>query len=78
MLIETSDDKEPKLHLGNSVDVLSRDTKGNGHISRNIRLALLAAELVEPYVSVFRVNELRLSDDVVPLLTAGEESCSQG
>lgn len=78
MLVETSDDKQPKVHLGNSLDVLSKDTKGNGHISRNIRLALLAAELVEPYVSVFKVNELRLSDDVVPLLTPGEESCRKG
>ncbi|KAL3943524.1 MAG: hypothetical protein SGBAC_002419 [Bacillariaceae sp.] len=78
MLIETSDDKIPTIHLGNSVDVLHKDTKGNGHISRNIRVALLAAELVEPYVSVFKVNELRLSDDVVPLLTPGEGSCRKG
>lgn len=78
MLVETSDDKGPKIHLGNSMDVLNKNTKGNGHISRNIRLALLAAELVEPYVSVFKVNELRLSDDVVPLLTPGEESCRTG
>lgn len=67
MLVETSDIKEPKNDLGTSLDVLNFGTKGNGHISRNIRLALLAADLVEPYVSIFRVNNLALSDDIVPM-----------
>ena len=35
MLVETSDDKFPKDHLGSSLDVLSGDTEGNGHISRS-------------------------------------------
>ena len=39
----------------------------NGHISRNIRLALLAAELVEPYVSIATVHGLALRDDIIPL-----------
>eukprot|EP00980_Cylindrotheca_fusiformis_P012592 scaffold3084_cov144-Cylindrotheca_fusiformis.AAC.40 len=75
MLIETSNTKEPHSHLGNSQDVLNRDTKGNGHISRNIRLALLAAELVEPYVSVFAVNQLKLSDDIVPMSHPKGSNC---
>merc|ERR1719464_2324301 len=58
MLVETSNRKEPQTNLGNSADVLSRDTTGNGHISRNIRLSLLAADIVEPYVSVVGVNKL--------------------
>jgi hypothetical protein len=77
MLIETSDDKEPHLHLGNSLDVLNHETIGNGHISRNIRLALLAAELVEPYVSIFKVNQLTLSDDIVPLSEPSERNCKK-
>lgn len=75
MLIETSDKKEPNLYLGNSLEILDRETAGNGHISRNIRLALLAAELVEPYVSIFKVNELTLSDDVVPASEPEESNC---
>jgi hypothetical protein len=76
MLVETSDNKEPrKKDLGSSLDVLSRDTKGNGHVSRNIRLALLAAELVEPYVAIVAVNKLALSDDIVPLTKRDPKSC---
>lgn len=73
MLIETSHQKIPPTNmLGNSKDVLSKDTAGNGHVSRNIRLALLAADMVEPYVSIHAVNGLALSDDVVPLM---ERNC---
>ena len=67
MLVETSDTKEPKHHLGSSQQVLQKDPANNGHVSRNIRLALLAADLVEPYVSITAVNDLELSDDVIPL-----------
>lgn len=35
-------------------------------ISRNIRLALVAADLVQPYVSVFGINNIAISDDIVP------------
>jgi hypothetical protein len=73
MLVETSHMKiPPKNMLGNSKDVLSKDTSGNGHVSRNIRLALLSADLVEPYVSIVAVNDLALSDDIVPLV---ERNC---
>ena len=68
MLIETSHSKIPQPHqLGTSEKVLTMDTPGNGHVSRNIRLALTADDLVEPYASVVGVNELALSDDLVPL-----------
>ena len=54
MLVETSHQKIPNTQmLGNNRDVMSKDTSGNGHISRNIRLSLLSAELVEPYVSSY-------------------------
>jgi hypothetical protein len=69
MLVETSHNKIPPTKmLGNSKDVLSEDTDGNGHVSRNIRLSLLSADLVEPYVSIVAVNDLALSDDIVPLV----------
>ncbi len=77
ILVETSDKKEPKVHLGTSLDVLSGDTKGNGHVSRNIRLSLLAADLVQPYVSVVGVNKLALTDDIVPLRSPDTESCKE-
>ena len=54
---------------------MSRDTKGNGHVSRNIRLALLAADMVEPYVTVVGVNKLALTDDIVPMTERKSNSC---
>lgn len=78
MLVETSDVKEPhKSTLGTSLDIMNRDTKENGHVSRNIRLALLAAELVEPYVSVVGVNELAVQDDLPPLLSREGRHCQR-
>ena len=75
MLVETSNDKNPSIHLGNSLDVLNRDTEGNGHVSRNIRLALSAADMVEPYVGIVGVNKLALTDDVVPMTKHEPNSC---
>jgi hypothetical protein len=68
MLVETSDNKiPPKSDLGSSLDLMTNSATGNGHVARNIRLALLAAELVEPYAVIRTVNELDLTDDLVPL-----------
>jgi hypothetical protein len=76
ILVEASTQKHPRENeLGTSLDVLSRNTGGNGHISRNIRLSLLAADLVEPYVSIVVVNNLTLSDDIVPSTYRGGRSC---
>ena len=78
MLIETSDQKTPKpSNLGTSWDVLSGDTAHNGHISRNIRLALLSADLVEPYVSIVAVNELVLADDLPPRRSREGRTCQK-
>mmetsp|Transcript_17744 Transcript_17744/g.43779 ORF Transcript_17744/g.43779 Transcript_17744/m.43779 type:complete len:627 (+) Transcript_17744:105-1985(+) len=69
MLVETSLDKNPPS-LGSSEDLLNQDeySDGNGHVSRNIRLSLLAADLVEPYVSIVQVNDdIILPHDVIPL-----------
>lgn len=68
MLVESSNNKiPPKSMLGTSQQVLKHNSKGNGYVSRNIRLSLLAAELVEPYVVIREANELKLSDDIIPL-----------
>lgn len=76
MLVETSDNKTPrKSELGTSLDVLDRSTTGNGHVSRNIRLALLAAEMVQPYAAIVAVNRLPLSDDVLPMMKREATSC---
>ena len=79
MLVETSNEKIPKSNLGSSVDLLNGfSVAGNGHISRNIRLALLSAELVQPWLSIRRVNELPLTDDIIPLGDrTGRASCQE-
>ena len=68
MLIETSDNKTPSRDaLGDRTQPLvSTDGKDNGHIARNIRLALLAMDVVDPYVSIRGVGGMELEDDVVP------------
>lgn len=68
MLVEGSGRKTPfQSTLGTSQDVLNENTSGNGHVSRNMRLAVAAIDLVEPYASIVGVNNLKLIDDVVPL-----------
>jgi len=70
MLVETSNQKIPsESSLGTSQNVLRMDTEGNGHVSRNIRLALASDDLVEPYATIVGVNDLALSDDLIPLKT---------
>lgn len=78
MLVETSDQKEPLEHtLGTNQDLFSPDGEGNGHISRNIRLSLLAIDVVQPYVSLTRVNGIDLTDlDAIPLLRKDPNNCS--
>jgi Zinc carboxypeptidase len=76
MLIETSDDKRPSADtLGTSEKILTQSSPGNGHVARNLRLALLSLELVEPYVRITQVNEMELSDDVIPLRSYPDRSC---
>lgn len=78
MLVETSNQKIPNQEaLGTTEDLMSATTPGNGHISRNIRLALLAAELVEPYISWRTVAGLELTDDIVPLVAEDNDSCKE-
>ncbi|KAL3782399.1 hypothetical protein HJC23_005447 [Cyclotella cryptica] len=70
MLIETSDIKgPPREQLGKrNQPLISSNGEDNGHIARNIRLALLAVDTVEPYVSIKGVGGLHFDDDVVPAM----------
>jgi hypothetical protein len=69
MLIETSDRKIPLSHLGSNHNLLDDNQhEYNGHVSRNVRLALMAIELVQPYVSFWGVNNVPLQNDIVPNL----------
>eukprot|EP00535_Pseudo-nitzschia_heimii_P005123 CAMPEP_0197174272 /NCGR_PEP_ID=MMETSP1423-20130617/868_1 /TAXON_ID=476441 /ORGANISM="Pseudo-nitzschia heimii, Strain UNC1101" /LENGTH=758 /DNA_ID=CAMNT_0042623183 /DNA_START=117 /DNA_END=2393 /DNA_ORIENTATION=- len=75
MLVEASNVKSPTKALGTSLDILSHDTTGNGHISRNIRLSLMAVDMVEPYVGIVGVNKMALTDDIVPLSERNSNNC---
>jgi len=68
MLIETSSPKTPaRKDLGKrTAPFVSTDGEENGHIARNMRLALLAVDVVEPYVSIRGVEGLEFEDDIVP------------
>jgi len=75
MLVETSNSKTPPTsELGTSERVLDQDTPGNGHVSRNIRLSLVAADMVEPYVRIVGVHNFALSEDIVPTI---ERTCDK-
>lgn len=68
MLVETSDPKTPNRDdLGMRTSPLVSSNGGeNGHIARNIRLALLAMDIVEPYISIRGLEGLELEDDTLP------------
>jgi len=61
--------------LGTDRDFLSPGTVASGHIPRNVRLSLLMADVVQPYVSVRYVNDLQLEDDIVPLRDNADRLC---
>lgn len=53
LLIETSDDKSPRSEtLGGSAGMLSPGADADGHIPRNVRLAVAAIDLAQPHVEV--------------------------
>jgi hypothetical protein len=64
--------------LGSSLELFQGDHNEEDHlIPRNIRLALTSIDLVQPYVSIFGVNNVALSDDIVPLTDRSGRSCQQ-
>src|SRR3569832_2048621 len=68
MMVETSNQKTPsRISLGSPRDILNTNGAGSGHITRNLRVALLALDLVEPYLTMESVNDVALTTDLVPL-----------
>jgi hypothetical protein len=64
--------------LGNMRDVFyAKDDVDNLNIARNMRLALVSADLVEPYVSIFGINSVSISEDVVPLTRNSGNICDK-
>ena len=78
MLVETSDPKTPNRDdLGMRMSPLVSSNGGeNGHIARNIRLALLAMDIVEPYISIRGLEGLELEDDTLPTVNMRRWSSS--
>eukprot|EP00978_Attheya_sp_CCMP212_P013434 scaffold33784_cov58-Attheya_sp.AAC.2 len=76
-LVETGRNKSPSTNLGSNMEVLNSMGVGNGHIPRNIRLSLLAVDMVEPYVSIKSVDGIAVSDDIAPLASNIDGSCWQ-
>jgi len=75
MLVEASKDKIPNISsLGTSFEILNSETQGNGHVSRNIRLSLLSADLVQPYLYFVGVNDFAPLLNIVPL---AETTCKR-
>ena len=60
---------------GTSLNVTSKDLLGTGSVPTNMRLALMSLELVEPYVQVTQINDMRLEDDIVPLMERSGRTC---
>jgi hypothetical protein len=76
MLVETSNDKTPAEDtLGSSQQILRPSGIGSGHVSRNVRLALLAMDLVEPHVTIRKFDGRALASDLVPQLPRPARTC---
>jgi len=77
MLIETSNNKIPNAHLGSTESLLDykASMKSNGHVARNIRLSLMAIDIVEPYVAIKELNGVPVTDDVVPMTNRYGSTC---
>ncbi|GBG32166.1 Carboxypeptidase D [Hondaea fermentalgiana] len=64
MLIETSRDKTPdEGTLGTTEEMMRPEGGGDGHIPRNVRLALFMTDLVQPYVQWVQVPDAADSAD---------------
>ena len=68
MLIETSNRKTPgREDLGTrTAPLVSSDGLENRHMAWNLRLVLMAINMVELYMAIHGVGGLRLEDDIVP------------
>jgi Zinc carboxypeptidase len=76
MLVETSNDKIPNVNsLGTSLDIMNPQSAGNGHVARNVRLALLGLDIVQPYIKVHEVQSVLLTDDIIPMVDYNSNNC---
>lgn len=71
MLVETSSEKSPNTaSLGTDNSILNPESVENGHVPRNIRIALLMIETVEPYARFLSVGDVTLPHDIVPTVNS--------
>lgn len=71
-----SDEIEGGATLGNVFDVFHGDDSSDGlAVARNMRLALVSADLLQPYISIYGVNNLAITDDVIPSLRRADNIC---
>lgn len=79
-LVETSNRKSPRDHLGNDQQIFpitaGTDSRSVGHVPRNVRLSLLAIDLVEPYASIHEVAGVVLPHDLLPSVPRMPRSCT--
>jgi len=67
MMIHTSEDKAPeKTLLGTSYGLMNPKSALTGVIPRNMRLTLMAIDIVQPYAVITHVNGMTIQDDIVP------------
>jgi hypothetical protein len=65
-------------NLGSVLDVFDESQiDAELSVARHVRVALHSAEFVQPYVSVFGINNLTFSDDIVPLVQTSKEDCQK-
>jgi hypothetical protein len=68
ILVETSGQKKPSATLfGKDANVLKPESADDGHVPRNVRMALQLMDLVQPYVQL-----------VAPTVAATPQQCSAG
>jgi hypothetical protein len=74
---QINNDIEGELdQLGMVMDIFHGDDNTDGlAISRNIRIALVSADLVQPYASIIGVNEIAIADDIVPSTPRADNLC---
>lgn len=67
ILVETDDDKRPaEDRLGTDDNLLKCEGRGDGHVPRNLRLAVQLIDVVEPYVEVISSTFTLLPASVPP------------
>lgn len=74
LAISTKVNTEAEVKLGSSA-TLFQETEHDFLVTRNMRMALASADLVEPYVSISYVGTTIIDDDIVPLTERDGRQC---